>query len=474
MTISSFLIYLLLSLQIGFAEPIVSRLPPLESETVMFLNQFPILRIVIQDAGGNGHQAAGITLIKRLREIGYTHPIEFLYETNLKSRLEFLLVPFQKDGPDEQEIPKLGVTAKPLIGKPDTHVGLTILAAPMYNIDVADFNTDAVITMVPPRWTAESPPEIHIAGSLWPVPIRGVPGVYPSRLGPRSPQHRVRRFLESQMSHSQSLSEKINGLHSLITQGRRERIKLLTAYGLGFHGVDRFVTLLRALNLLKTKISKPIVIGLLSQFNAKEWSQIQEKIASRPGESLAYQVFDIQSPDLPHTLERLPRNSIHIVKIGTVTYDTWNVLMSESQLPPTAAGSNGTNFLFQRGRPFLITEDTDVFAFDASLSNLEDESLGEDFLVMLKGFQAALDRGDVDHIASFYLRSLDPDSQLNRDFAIHADIIARHLPDRTCATILKGRDILEASTTTQSRLWRSMKAWLRSFSSTPLPASVSR
>ena len=462
------LIAVVFGLPICHAEAELSRFIKIETQTLQFLNNYPELRIVVKDGTSPVHQAAAIALIKKLRQLGFQNPIELLYGPSLKQRLEFLLPPFSKEGGDPQFIADLKVTAKTLSGRPQKPVDLTILASTLEEDRAENFQSKVLLAMAPPRWGED--PEIHIAGALWPTTIRNIPDAYPSRIKYSSPQN-IREFLVQQFGHSEELAHKIDGLEALIKRHRSFRIRLLSAHGLDERGVDRFVTLLRALLNVDEHVSQPIVIGLLSSFSDEEWESIENKLRTH-GLSLRGHVLDLRASDFAKELDQAPDNHFTIVRIGQVTPDVWTLLMNESSLPPTTAGANGPNFLFQRGRPFLVTERSPVFNFDAILDNPEDEDISREFLEGLRELQQALETGDVENITHFYTESLVPSSRVSSGFTVHADIISQQLADRTCATLLGAQKILEAIPSSKIRLWRSVLIWLKAWLITSSPTAV--
>ncbi len=406
------------------------------AEVLSFLNQYDSIRVAAVAAHGNGHQALAITIIKKLRALGYRGKIEFVYDVYDKKKIEYLLPPFDSTGPDSQFIRGLDV---------ETHsysdsfymdanfkkIPLTIVSAKNGYIHRARFfNSDYVLYFCPPHW--DSVPFI-ISQNIKNLSI--IKDDYPLKTEMR-PIGELAEFLSDEMSHSQKLAHKIDGLRSLIEAAQSKQIHLISAYGLGFAGVDRLVHLVKSLlraQELNQSFPKNVVIGLISNLNAEEWDAVTLKLSG-----LKWQVSDIKDAKLS--------SGVSIVKIGNVTQEVWGLLMKESTLPPLAAGSNGVDFLFQTGKPFLITIMSQLggeFKFDSKLTDIDNRRFVKGFLDHnIQFIYLALELGDLDTVAHFYIESLDSQSPLNKNFARFSQIRSR-LPDRLCATLLEVKKVLK-------------------------------
>lgn len=402
-----------------------------------FLQQFPRIRIGMIEADGNGHQAAAALLIRKLRYIGYKNEIELVYAPNAKRKLEFLLPPFRADGPDEQYLESMNVYA---YGYPAHHSHMEplpfgIVAADYENgqmtLRAQDLNVATLLLIQPSRWP--NPTLSSLQGAK--VRLHDVHSCWPNKC-PMQSDVDLDEILEEQLSHSEKLAAKIDGLKDLFTMVDLEQIDLLSAYGFGVGGTRRLVTLLQAVHLASSRTPYlfvgPVVIGLISNLNEWEWNDILATLKKTPEVLARIKILDITSPSLSEDILSLSKDNIAVVKIGSISQQVWEYLMAVSTLPPTVAGTHGTGFLFQLGRPFIATSPrSEALSRHNSYSRTK---LHQRFAQLLPTVTNALENGYVEPIAQFIEMSKG-DSLVSYLFKSHSDVISR-FPDRTCSALL--------------------------------------
>ncbi len=119
----------------------------------------PLIRIGITNAPNNGHQSAGITVINRLRELGYRGRIEVIFSPATKSLLSFLYPPFSAQGPDVQSYEDQRITfiSKSVFDSPEnssiaTRVPLVIMGADDAGMSAEDYKSDTMLKLQPLNW----------------------------------------------------------------------------------------------------------------------------------------------------------------------------------------------------------------------------------------------------------------------------------------------------------------------------------
>ena len=246
-------------------------------------------------------------------------------------------------------------------------------------------------------------------------------------------------FIRTQMSDRAPLRAKVGGLIDLFSI--KDAFQLLSVYGIGYSGVNPLLTLVGALNRLQELSAqvarRPIVMGMISNFNRDEWDEFLFEL--NPVYRRNLEILTIESTNLREHILNAPANRIFLIKIGNVTQEVWNLLMDQSDLAPVVAGTTGINFLSQRGRPFLITTKTEALRF-----SLPKEMAGYDSSADIYRFMHIPDLlliRATHVIAQFYLSSLNPDSVINRKFRRFAEALPK-FGDRTCEAILKMQDVV--------------------------------
>jgi hypothetical protein len=429
-----------------------------------FLNQYPVLRVAIKSAEGNGHQAAGTSLIKRLRQLEYAGHIELYFAPVVRKKLEYLLPPFRADGPDHQILRDLDVETFLLSSTPETRLPLGLMGADMnagLNLTPEELNVESLLIVQPSRW-GDCPYLFQTEGVEHCMFF--VADHWPTRV-PYSSPNSVGDYMTTQMSHSRVLTQKLAGLKTLVEGVRAGRWDLLSAYGLGIDGTQKLVTMLRVMEKLKRRATnvrlRPIVIGLLSNLNVGEWMDVYQKLAAIPELHRRVKWIDASKESASERLSELNSDDIAVFKIGNVPQDVWNFLMDESTLPPLAAGANGTNFLYEIGKPFVIT------APGPSLDLTASSALSYGAQGLTSAMRAATESlvfDDAEGLTKFYLQALNSNSELNTQFRLHAQALKK-LPDRTCSALLNAQKILGKPKAMQRRssrppTWPSLLRWI--------------
>jgi hypothetical protein len=240
-------------------------------------------------------------------------------------------------------------------------------------------------------------------------------------------------FVEAQTAGSPRLKEKGPGLIQLLERVQNRELDLLSAYGVGLGALNSIDVLTRALLIAKTRFplqfNKPIVVGLLSNVNPHEWTQILRNFSVDKKTNLRERVnvLNVTDADFSECLAHLLADQITYVNIGPVSQDLWHYLMDQSTLPATAAGANGISFLAQRGKPFINT--TQKTSIDDN--SPEGRALSELMGKVGKQFTS----GGTQALLDLFLASRNSGSEtakIFRNYALHL----KKKPDRVCETLL--------------------------------------
>lgn len=403
------------------------------AELAAHLNTLPKIRVLSKDAGGNGHQAANVTLIKKLREIGYQGKIELLYEPSTKQRMEFLLPPFRADGPGCQTIRELDVDVCPFNERksPDEYVRLAISAAADGLSQAAQLNVDYHVIVHPPNWGISRLAQRGVVENMY---IADARSEFPFQRVVNPVKDPV-AFIRAQMQHSQNLRAKVPGLEALFHTLAKGDTELLTAYGLSFEGEKPLASILQALEVARAKSPQSFLpktaIALTSKLNVREWRQVFTHLKQLNFDSRKLHLIDSKDADAGQKLAAVAAGEIAILQIGAVTQDVWNYLIESSTLPPTVAGANGLDYASQLGKPFAITNEAAIYKMYDMPEDLQE------FLVVL---QKEMSAGEVDALADFFVDSKNPQSKTFKMFHEYSQHQCA-LPDRTCTALLASKHI---------------------------------
>lgn len=420
-----------------------------DQEAAEFLRRYRIIRIGMTEATGNGHQAYAVTVMKRLRELGFKGRIEIFYSPGVnKKQLEYLLPGFKADGPDYQVLAgALGqvnvvrwddssgnLAAKYKYGK----VALGVMGGDDKSTKPSELNVDALIRVQPSGWRRDPSIDYKENDKSFGV------GSLPTKVS--APEIKdFDAFLRAQLEHAPTLAAKIPGIRALI--GNFGRVDTLAAYGLGFNGPKRLANLIVAIDLARRKkpemFKGPVVIPFLSSFNEEEWSIFHKHLEGFAGQKPPLTIQNSSNAKISETIRDLKNEEILLMPVGIVPQDIWNLLIDRSTLPPTVAGTTGTNFARARGRPFINTVSNakaleKPYAGDLKIDELHSAVLDANY----KGHDHPDFQPSLQALSGFILDSLDPSSEVSRRFQHQRNSI-NALPDKVSAVLANSKKYLE-------------------------------
>jgi len=396
-----------------------------------FLKSFPVIRIGVEDAPGNGHQGVAALVMRRVRELGFSGRFEVVYPAEVKSKLDVTFPGFDPNGAEVQDIPALGAT---LIEQEhfaeNAAYGLRIFGirpAADSAQEPSDLKVHALLNIQPYRWDSVVEPSLQLAGRRGREPKtmpffaqKSMPLVYdlprPSDLG---------GFLEDEMGNSSRFQDKIPGLRVLLA-AVGQRLDLLPVYGMS-GAVNKLVALLRGIHHAQyddpdaTEPGPAVVLPLFSNFAGHE-GRLRELLRKDPDlRGRVLETARIQDRDLEQRLQDLKPGQILPVAVGAVAPRVFDYIFAQATLPATVAGVNAQNLMRLIGRPYLSTEfQVDLAHADrAFIRGAEREAEGTALTV--EEAYRALGEGPTERdsgykIGEFIVAARDPASALSRAF----------------------------------------------------------
>lgn len=416
-----------------------------------FIQQFNVIRVGITKAAGHGHQAYAITVMKRLRELGFTGEFEVYYDPMVKAKLENLILGFKANGPDVQELPapnritviewrqdprpygnqQLSARSSPRGGR---RAALGIMGGDDFQITPAQLNVDALIRVQPTGWRSGT---IALDGQNLPEQWKEIDKAryLPSRTKKVEIKN-VGEFLQSEMGHSEALRAKIPGLQALLEN--LNHLEMTSAYGLHNLGPKKLTNLIASIDAAgKSKpglFKGPVVIPLLSTFDEGEWRLFNELLDKLPGGRPPLKIQSATAMEIEATVKTLKLGEILLMSVGPVTQEVWNTLLEKSTLPPTVEGVTGRSLGTLRGRPFVAAggvvpipiadKGTHDAARLAHNGLLNDESLND--------------------LTNYIVKSMDANSDVSLAFEKAGSAISK-APDKVSVTLSEAKTHFEAT-----------------------------
>ena len=386
---------------------------PTAEGLAQYLAPMQLIRIAVPSAPGNGHQAVGATIAKRLRELGFKGQFEILYDGLIKDKLDLTLPGFDPEGPYKQSLPVLGART------------LAVKNGTLMDLPKADLGISASNGFMSGQLRAET--ELRVGPYAWEFPTvtSGANGVtkhfpelhdYLFSFAPPRPSN-VEKFLSESLSGSTRLREKIGGLQAL--ERHRQRVELLPAYGLSDVGDEGKVgALLKAVSaaqdLAGDFFRSGVVIPFFSYLNGDSLERLQASLLTSSISERVKMVSVRDAGAVESALSALAPGQILLLRVGGVSQDVFEYFFSRQTLPGTMAGANGQNLMRVLGLPFLLTVDKETEGLKEISRRLPDpeRSLLEEAGRVLRG-----DSADAQPLARFLLEGRNPDSTISRAFA---------------------------------------------------------
>lgn len=393
-----------------------------------FLAQQKVIRIGISRAPGNGHQSAGATVITRLRELGYGGLIEVVYEEVIAEKLEYLIPPFLKTEGPYQYLPSKNVVfirdgyQRQFM---NSEVELGIMGADDYKWEPENLNVRALLTLQPLDWADG---RLQILGDK----DETLEGLKPLGFVFHPPQtDDPAEFLKEEMSHVQSLEQKISGLTALLQA--RNRNELAAVYG---HRVEEGWQLLlylrglvRALKWNQSLFQGGIVVPVLSDISVDRWEDIKEEIEVLwdAGTVKALSIHELRESHI----QDLQPGQVLAVNVGPVSKRLFEYLYSISTVAPVVEGKNSANFMQLLGFPYLPSLSRESFHFDARIqgTRVEGGEIAQAAAEALwtRNYKEKEDAAAAEDLARFIVAAKDRRSQVRklfRQFQAQLDSVA--------------------------------------------------
>ncbi len=419
-----------------------------------FLGSQETIRVFMGEAPGNGHQAASVTVMRRLRELGFAGRFEVVYQPGVRAKLSKLLPGFNPFAGSHQTLDGLGAVLIPsqtFLRSPRTRVRLAITGADDYeNPGASGMSADYFLVLQPQDWSEEATlqagdeerielPELTELGYVYRV---ARPADVPS-------------FVKEEMAHDRALAAKVPGLVKVLS---RKDHHLLPAYGLGFKGVKKLDRLVKALGLARPALGgKGVVIPVISSLDEEEVAKLKARLAEPRGrrsffgwlartqrrtgggeDSSGVRVLSERDLELSGALDGLGEGEVLVVLIGPVTQSVFEFLFSQATLPATVAGKNAMNLMRLLGKPFLNTVGDHPAPEGSSLAP-EDAVLIRDAHDALRGRLGS----SLEDLAAFLAKSLDPESALSRFYKSLSPLDAPISKDKLAQGLLRVIELLE-------------------------------
>jgi hypothetical protein len=377
-----------------------------------FLAAQSSIRIAVTDAPGNGHQAIGAIIAKRVRQLGFSGRYKFIYDPAVKYKLDLTLPGFDPSGPDVQNVAAFGATAVPwdgFLARGYNEVNpLSIISADHLG---ANPNLKSVVTAKINPWGWGEPTitywdKRNRKATIPLIQYRDHPVLFPA---PRIDD--AGKLIEETMNHTLRLREKIGGLHAL-TAGL-DTFEMLPAYGLSAYP-DNVFHLMNGIWLAQRRAPQlfraGVVVPMFSWLNDMDISNLTWLLAGSPGLAADLRMANIRDAGaVAGELAALRKGQILLLHVGGVAQDVFDYFFSKQTMPGTVVGANGQNFMRVLGLPYINTLGENPLTpsrnLDRKIRNL------------MRISQSGLGNQSAESLARFLVETKRPNSRVARTMA---------------------------------------------------------
>ncbi|MBU2546105.1 MAG: hypothetical protein ABIH77_05005 [Pseudomonadota bacterium] len=331
-----------------------------------------IIRIVVRDGGGLGNEAAAITVINRLRDLGYQNRIELVYEdieANIKKYPETLgklLKGFDPFGSNYQELPD-NIAVRGLDFENELHdlefAPICICGAsdrPIFSCDYIKYHAGCIVSLQPTAFNTCSKRSIYLPDSENPstLAFNGVLFARNTVMDDKAPIDSADRFFKTLLLRSERKDIYFQSVYGLAPEvySKRNTYEGLWPVLTGFSNpvIEMFVVAEAVLNAQES-YKKPTVILVHSPLEDDCFDRLKRILPQLKNHSSnpIQLIYDGDTEQALETMNSLKNNEILIYATGQLEKALFERLMLSSNLPPIAEGANTTTMLEAYGRPYL-------------------------------------------------------------------------------------------------------------------------
>ena len=338
-------------------------------EVRRYLNAQPVIRVGLTVAPHMGHPSVTATVVRRLRQIGFTGQIEVIFRTegqnhDIVYRLAKVFPEFDPVLADAQTHPDLKIaffSAEYVRHHPARFplIELGIMGADDFGVGPEFLNVETMPVVQPMGWS--HPAQMR----TW------------SHLGlskePLETLDRIPFWLE--FPDRDRVATQLSADPTRQTAGLLAMIERLDARDFGAyygHGlrqdIHQLTTYLGAIALAQRAapetFARGVVVPVLTLTNRYDVEALVEYLRVSPLERRV-RVIDVTSPDLNPAMDQLSADQILVVIAnGYVPRPMFELLFHQSRVPPVVGGLNSINLMAQYGRPYFVSNSYEPHHFD--------------------------------------------------------------------------------------------------------------
>lgn len=382
-----------------------------------FLSQQKLVRVYVDSAPGFGHQSAGISVMRRLRELGFDGEFQVVYQQSvadkikkiypsfpegIEGQLNYLSVENYEKAIHENKIPKVNLA----ISGADDGFGSKFREISM---------AETYLRLQPLGWgqSVVYGAESRLLESLASLPLANV----------KSPDLAAfKDFVHSDTAMSPAKKEFVLKFAEASSQHFTFPI-----YGVGTQtfAPQRMYFYGKAVKAAATKIQsdKAVIAPVVSPFNAQEVDTLLKVFGKAAGfesaiaSELKHQKqMHVLTPEQFNELKTLKPGHVYFVLVGTTPQTVFNFFYERATLPVWVAGKNAMSFAVSKGKPYFNTVDDYFLPEKQNLSAASVKTLEKAQMGFSKGYNEFSNQGSITAVSRFIQESSSPGTELEAFF----------------------------------------------------------
>lgn len=328
------------------------------SEVLEYLQLQKKIRIYVDAAPGFGHQSAGLSVMQRLRELGFQGEFQVIYNEVIQNKIGKIYPAFPNGLSNQISYQSLAEYKKSSLNSTVPQIDLAVSGADDgFGSEFSKItHANTYLRLQPLGWgtsmiykdTAQTLP------ALQNLPLANSQSLEKSDLV---------RIIDQDPNLGPAKKDSLLKLASLSSQHFT-----FPVYGVGVQtfAAQRMYFYAKAAKSAAQKINsqKAVIAPVISPFNSQEMDSLLKIFGKLPGfeataaaEKKHQSQMHLLSPEDFSALPKLIPGHIYFVFVGSVPQNIFNFLYEQASFPVWVAGKNAMSFSLSRGKAYLNTVD---------------------------------------------------------------------------------------------------------------------
>ncbi|QLY25827.1 hypothetical protein [Bdellovibrio sp. KM01] len=382
-----------------------------------FLHRQKLIRVYVDSAPGFGHQSAGISVMRRLRDLGFSGEFEVIYQPAVAGKIQKIYPGFPQGIAGEVHYIDIGTYADSVADNQVAKVQLAVSGADdgfgdkFKNIS----RSENYLRMQPLGWgdVGLYSDKLTVLKALKDMPLANLPSNSTEEFLKSVPamndlsadlKHFVQRFAESAQIN---FSFPVYGVGTQTFAPQR-----MYFYGKSVKSAAA-----------KMDKSKAIVIPVVSPFNPQDMD-VMSKVFGKKSGFESSNATELKHQKQMHLLTpqefsktSLKPGNVYFVFVGSVPQAVFNFFYEQATLPVWVAGKNAMSFAVTKGKPYFNTVDDYYMPETERLSPATLKIIEKAKVGFSTGYQKFLNQSEMTSVSQYIQAATTPDTELAKYFS---------------------------------------------------------